>query len=84
MDMYTQVVQAIYPMDTISTKRSSQTVQQRQHVLDFLPSAVLGEAFDFTVDGGGLEQKKRERLDGCLQRTPIILWERELLPVVRY
>jgi hypothetical protein len=73
-----KIAKSNYPKSKMTTKPSAGTIQQRQHVVDFLPSAVLGEANDFTIvkSSQGRFQEKRQALNGLLQRSPIKLRER--------
>jgi hypothetical protein len=60
-------------------------IQQRQHAVDFLPSAVLGEVNNLVVNRSrNLVQEGWQELDGFLQETPMNRWERELVPPGRY
>jgi hypothetical protein len=74
------------PVFTITTKPSVETIQQRHQVVDFLPSAVLGEVNDFIIvkSSLGAAQEKWQEIDGMLQRFPMNLRERKLLPLGRY
>jgi hypothetical protein len=77
-----------YPISKkcIITERCAETIQQRKHLVDFLPYAVLGEANDFIIVKSSLAtyQEKWQVLDGLLQRIPMKLRERELLPLGWY
>jgi hypothetical protein len=70
----------------IMTEPFAVTIQERQQVVDFLPSAVLGEANDFIIvkSGLGVYQEQWQVLDGFPQRIPMKLRESELLPLGWY
>jgi hypothetical protein len=74
------------PFFTTTTKPGVAMIEQRHQVIDFLPSAVLGEANNFVVVKSipGASQGKRQEADGLPQRFPMKLRERKLLPLGRY
>jgi hypothetical protein len=67
-------------------KPAPETIQQRHQVVDFLPSAILGEANNFIVVKSipGASQGQWQILDGIPQRPPMKLRERKLLPLGWY
>jgi hypothetical protein len=63
------------PFFTTTMKPAIETIQQRHQVVDFLPSAVLGEANNFILVRNipGASQEKRQEKDGSTQRFPLKL-----------
>jgi hypothetical protein len=63
------------PFSTTTTKPGLETIQQRHQVVDFLPSAVVGEANNFILVKSipGASQGKWQEIDGSPQRFPMKL-----------
>jgi hypothetical protein len=73
------------PVVTTNTKPGVETIQQRHQVVNFLPSAILGETNNFIVVKSipGASQGKWQETDDFPQRFPMKLRERKVLPLGR-